>query len=199
MTICRIEPGRNKRYKIYGDGEYLFSLYKSELRTYRIKEDTDISEDIIREIYEKVIYKRAKERALYLVEKRILSTRMLRDKLHENEYSESIINRVVVFLEEYGYLNDTEFVHMYVNTYSRKKSRKQLRYGLIQKGISKELIDDFFENNDYAEEDCFNMQFECYIKNKNLSDPLIRQKVFRYFYGKGFTSAMICSQLKEQE
>lgn len=199
MLITRIEKGNGKRQRVFGDEQFLFSLYNQELKQFNIKENYDIDESIVTEILDTVIYKRARERALYLLERRPLSVHTMRDKLLQNEYPISIIDRVIDFLIKYHYLDDLEYVSMYVNTYSCNKSKRQLEYNLKQKGIGKNTIDTYFAENDFSEQECFHKQYYRYIRGKNLQDYPTRQKVFQYFYRKGFSSSLIESYMNEYD
>lgn len=199
MYITRIEAGRGNRYHVFGNDEFLFSLYGRELKHYHIIEGTEVSDSVIDSVLEKVILKRAKERALYLLERRPLSVSMLRERLRSNDYPETIIEQVISILEEYHYLDDKEYIRIYVNFYTNKKSRRQIIYDLLRKGVSKDIIDEYFENSEYSELECFECQFKRYTSGKNLTDNKVRQKVFRYFYGKGFSVSFIEKSLREQE
>lgn len=197
MLITKIEPGRNKRYRVFGDDTFLFALYKKELKYYHIEENVMLDESIISSILDEIIYKRAKERALYLLEQKPWTVALLQNKLRENDYPEAVINRVIQFLETYHYLDDENYIRMYVAAYSSKKSKKQIVYDLVRKGISKNYIDSYFEGADYSEQPGFEKQFQRYTRGKDLEDRLVRQKVFRYFYWKGFAVSLIESMLKE--
>ena len=191
MLITRIEAGRNKRYRVYGEDTFLFALYGKELKRYRIEENMELPESVIAVITDELIYKRAKERALYLLERRPLTASMLCSKLREGDYSDEIIARTIHFLEDYHYLDDKDYVRMYVEAYGRKKSKKQMMYELQRKGVCKEHIDTYFEEHEYLEKNGLMRQFDKYTKGKDLKDPLVRQKVYRYFYGKGFETSLI--------
>ena len=69
MTVTKIEAVSNSKnqYKIYVDEQFAFVLYKGELSRYHIKAGEDIGENVYREIYDEVIVKRAKLRALNLL------------------------------------------------------------------------------------------------------------------------------------
>lgn len=191
MLITKIEPGRNKRYRIFGDDRFLFALYGKELKRYEIEENQEVSDLLISSIREDVVYKRAKERAFYLLERRPLTASMLGIKLRDNDYPDDVIADIILFLESYHYLDDKDYVRMYVEAYSGKKSRKQMLYDLLRKGVSRELIDAYFEEAEYSEQESLLRLFTKYTKGKDLDDPLVRQKVFRYFYGKGFDTSLI--------
>lgn len=197
MLITKIEEGKGKKYRVFSEDGYLFSLYGKELKKYHIQENLMIDDAIISSILDEIIYKRGKERALYLLERRPLTEFMLRDKLKKSEYPVVVINRIVSFLYEYHYLDDLEYIRMYVNTYQYKKSLKQIKLDLRCKGITKENLEQFFYEYDYSDEESFQRQFDKYIRNKDLSDYKTKQKVFRYFYGKGFETSMIEYAIRE--
>lgn len=191
MFITRIEQGMGKRYRVYSDSVFLFSLYRSELNRYHIAIDTNVPEGIIAEILEDVIYKRAKERALYLLERRSYTCSMMRDKLISSDYPIEIANQVISFLQDYHYLDDMAYVRMYVETYSKSRSKKQIRYDLQRKKLSQNLIDECMSQMDDFDEECLKKQFVRYTRGKDLKDWKVRQKIFRYFYGKGFSHDLI--------
>lgn len=191
MVITNITKGKGKKYRVYGEDGYLFSLYGKELKRYHIMEQADVDDFIISSIMDEIIYKRAKERALYLLESRPMTEKMIRDKLKMNEYPDGIISRVIVFLYQYHYLDDMAYIELYIQTYASKKSKKQMVLDLQKRGISKDNLDVFFESNSYSDEMSFQKQFHKYIQGKDLSDFKVRQKVFRYFYGKGYDSSVI--------
>lgn len=197
MFITKIEQGNGKRYRVFSDEQILFSLYSYELRQFHIREHMDVDDATINEIQDTVLYKRARERALYLLEKRPLSIHMMREKLCQNEYPISVVEQVIDFLIRYHYLDDLEYVSMYVNTYSCNKSKRQLEYALMRKGIAKDVIVKYFAENSFSENDCFDKQYRRYVRGKNLQDYTTRQKVFQYFYRKGFSTSLIDSYLNE--
>lgn len=199
MLITKIEEGKGKKYRIYGEDGFLFALYGKEVKKYSLKEHVVIDDAVISSILDEIIYKRGKERALYLLERRPLTEHMIREKLTSNEYSDDIIDKVVDFLYKYQYLNDYEYIRMYVNTYRCKKSVKCLRLDLRRKGVSKDLIDTFFDEEDISDTDSFYKQFYRYTRNMDLSDIKIRQRVFRYFYGKGYDTSLIETALRKKD
>lgn len=195
MLITKIEPGKNEKYRIFGEDIFLFALYGKELKQYGFEENREVPASVISAITEELIYKRGKERALYLLERRPLTVSMLSDKLRDNDYSNDIIARIIHFLETYHYLDDEDYVRMYVETYGNRKSKKQIIFDLLRKGISKNTIDAYFEEHEYSEQASLLRQFDKYTRGKDLNDPIIRQKVFRYFYRKGFETSLIQSVL----
>lgn len=196
MYITRIEQGRGKRYKVYGEESFLFALYGKELKQYHIEENTELEDKVIAYLLEEIIEKRAKERALYLLEQKPYPIAQMITKLRENEYPDGVIEQVILFLKNYHYLDDEEYVKMYVEAYSDKKSKRQLTYDLASKGISQDIVNTYFLNNtEFSEVESIKRQLERYGKGKNLEDKAVRQKVFRYLYRKGFSASLIDATL----
>lgn len=197
MWISRIEASKGKRFRVYSDDTFLFALYTKELNRFHVRENMELEDTVIHCIREEIVWKRAKERALYLLERSALSTAVLKEKLRKNDYPADIVERVVEFLNQYHYLDDNAYVELYVHTYANSKSKRQIAYDLRNKGIAKEVIDACFERLEFSEEACLDRQLQKYIKGKDLQDYKVRQKVFRYFYNKGFATGLIETALKQ--
>lgn len=187
IVIDRIEKGNSQRYNVFSDDKFLFSLYNHEIKQYGLKAQSEIAHSVYIDILENVVKKRAKERALYLLERRPYSEYMLRKKLILNAYPNDIIDEVVEFLKQYRYLDDYMYIQMYVNQSVSKKSKKQFVFDLKRKGISKELLEQYFDEYPYCEEQRLSEQMERYVKNMDLQDWKVQQRVIRYFLGKGFS------------
>jgi SOS response regulatory protein OraA/RecX len=87
---------------------------------------------------------------------------------------------------------------MFVSAYGGRKSRRQMEQALLQKGIHRDLIQCYFEENEYSEEDSLKRQFVRYIQGKDLQDWKIRQRVYGYFYRKGFAGSEIEAMIHRQ-
>ncbi len=90
--------------------------------------------------------------ALTLLERCDRTASEMRRKLRERGYSEDDIENTMIFLEEYRYIDDREYVRRYIRAYSARKSISRLRGELAQKGILRELIDEAFEENPVDED-----------------------------------------------
>ena len=67
MTVTKIEPVTKTRYKVYVDGQFAFVLYKGELSRYHIAEDSELEEEIYQNLRKEIVLKRAKLRAMQLI------------------------------------------------------------------------------------------------------------------------------------
>ena len=113
MVITKIEPSSGKKYKVYLNDEFAFYLYKSELKIFSLKEGQELDEKIYKKITEEILTKRAKRRALYLLEKRDLTEYELQKKLEADKYKEDVIKEAVAYVKGFCYINDEAYAKRY--------------------------------------------------------------------------------------
>ena len=102
---------------------------------FHIEEENDLSEQTYEKIKEEILLKRARDRALYLLQSQGRTKAEMIQKLQKDGYPDDVIREVMSFLEEY------HFVVTVLNTgklYSCKlksrKSPRQIVFELQQKG-----------------------------------------------------------------
>ena len=91
------------------------------------------------------MYKRARERVLYLLKSSDKTEQELRRKLKEGFYPQEVIDYAIHFLKEHRFINDQEYAKRYVEFNSRKKSERQIEFELKRKGLDKEIIGDILK------------------------------------------------------
>ena len=89
MVVTRVEAVTKTKYKVYVDGQFAFILYKGELSRFHIAEDQELSQESYEKIRTEVILKRAKLRAMHLLNDMWRTEAQLREKLTRNEYREN--------------------------------------------------------------------------------------------------------------
>lgn len=144
MTVTDIVEVNKAKVRVHLDGEAAFVLYKGELRTYQIKENSQITDDTYQKIMQEVLSKRAKSRCMHLLQTRDYTRKKLSDKLKQGEYPESIIAEALEYLTSYGYLDDTRYARNYISYHIQDRSRKKIEMDLIKKGISRTDIQNVF-------------------------------------------------------
>lgn len=145
MTVTRVESVTKTKYKVFLDEQFAFELYKGELSRYHIAEGGEISETLYEKIRQEVILKRAKLRAMHLLNVADRTEADLRAKLKLNRYPEDIVEQAVAYVKSFGYINDERYVQMFILNRKERKSRKEIYAALVQKGIPGELLDAAFE------------------------------------------------------
>lgn len=183
-TVIKLEPKGN-RWHVYLDNDIDFLLYKSEVRKLNLVQDARIEEKQY-EIIVDTLYKRARERALYILDDAYKTKNQIIDKLKAGCYPEFIIDKVVGYLVEYDLINDDRYASMYIDFKASSKSKRQIVQDLYLKGLSKETIDSAFENNDFSEEDSLKKIIEKRKCRYDLTNQKDIEKFYRYLIGKGY-------------
>ena len=140
MQITRIEELNKTRCKVYIEQEFAFVLYKGELRLYKVKEGEDLTEEAYNTIMTEVLPKRAKLRAMNLLQKREYTTSQLRDKLKQGFYPASVLEEALDYVASFHYIDDLRYATDYIRCNEQSRSRKRIEQDLQNKGISKDMI-----------------------------------------------------------
>ena len=191
MTVTGITEVSNARVQIAINGEAAFTLYKGEVRSFHLKEGEDIPEEVYREIMETILPKRAIKRAMNLLKVRAYTVKQLTDKLKDSGYPEMIVEEAINYVSSFGYLNDGQYALDYIEYYKESKSRMKIFNSLIQKGISKEIVEESWEKS--TEDDNRNLEQEqilTWMKKKNFNPSEAsyeeKQRFSAFLYRKGF-------------
>ena len=168
MTVTKIEAVNNSksRYKVYVDEQFAFVLYKGELSRYNVKMGKEITEALYCEIYDDVIVKRAKLRALNLLNTMGRTEVQLRQKLKQSEYTDDVIEKTMQYVKSFGYVNDFEYARNFIQNRKEKKSRKELYMQLCHKGIDADILDKVFE--EYYDNSSSEEAISSILRKKNI-------------------------------
>ena len=201
MIITDVIPLDKKRRKVYIDNQYAFPLYLSELRRFNIETGNEITGDSLEKI-EEILYKRIRERILYLLDSSPRTEYEIRTKLFKSGYIEVYVTPVINRIKEYGYIDDYAYARMYSESLrnSKNNSRRVIEQKLYQKGISAEIISRIMDEVSIDETDLI---FKVLKKKKvdtenyNNMDYATRRKVYGYLISKGFAPSNISRCLGE--
>lgn len=201
MVVTQIAEVTNSRSKIYIDDAFAFVLYKGELRHYKIREGEVITQDVVNEILQTVLPKRAKLRGMSLLKSRPYTEKQMYDKLKQGFYPEQVIHEAIEYLMSFGYIDDVQYARNYVDYHSNVKSRRRLEQDLMQKGISKQEIQKAFQNweKEGGEVD-ESAQIQTWIRKKkydvHTADLKEKQRMAAFLFRKGFDAGSIQKALK---
>ncbi|MGN0376778.1 MAG: regulatory protein RecX [Suilimivivens sp.] len=191
MTVTGITEISKSRIRITIDDEFAFVLYKGELRLYHLEEGKEISEESYCEIVENVLPKRARLRAMNLLKTRAYTRKQLEDKLRDGGYPEKISEDAIHYVTSFGYLDDRKYAMEYIEYNRESKSRTKIFHSLMQKGISKEIVEEAWR--EIAGEESENLeqqQIQSWMKKKNFNPSEAtyaeKQKFSAFLYRKGF-------------
>lgn len=202
MTVTALEEMSKIRSRVFLDGEFAFVLYRGELRKYGIKEGAVLSEKDLQELYQEVLPKRAKLRAMNLLKSRTYTEKQLLDKLLLGGYTQELAQEAVSYVKSYRYIDDVAYAYDYMTCHMASSSQKEMQQKLMQRGISKEDIRKAAEQHMEYEEMPDEKELICrLLKKKNWYgkelDEKEKRRIYGFFYRKGFSQSAVSSVLRE--
>jgi regulatory protein len=120
------------------------------------------------------------------------SEKELSDYLTKKKCDPLISKRITESLKRDKFLNDQEFVRWWVEqrTILKPKASRVIKFELKQKGISKELIDQFFESEESSTSDftkALNLAEKKMVRLGKIEDKRkVYEKLGRFLASKGF-------------
>lgn len=142
MMITAITPIDKRKCKVFLEEGFAFALYRGEVERFDLAEGKELEEEVYGRILSEVLFPRAKERALYLLQVSGKTEAWMRRKLSDGGYPQEAADYVMDFLKEYRFIDDRAYAESYVRSYREKKSLRQIVCDLKQKGVCKEDIEE---------------------------------------------------------
>lgn len=144
--------------------------------------------------------KKARLRAMKLLERRDYTEAALRRKLINDGYLRETIDDAIEYVKSYGYIDDLRYALNYVRSSSAARSRRDIRVRLLDKGIEPGIIDEALDAEGAGEEEEDELIRRLILKKcskPSLLDYTGRQKLYAYMYGKGFDTHRVERILNE--
>ena len=140
---------------------------------------------------------KCKNTALRIIERAYKTEKEMRKRLSEKGYEKEEIDEAVNFLKEYKFIDDDSYVKLYIKEKIKSYGSQKIKYSLINKGISKEVIEEEL-NNIESEEMKQTALCLAEKKYKNLSKSendkfKLYNKICRYLISRGYEYDMVKS------
>ena len=158
------------KYRTTFDNGTTCVLYRTEAVRYSIMEGAFISEADYEKLITEVVGKRAKKRALHLLEQMDRSERKLREKLTQGGYPDCCVDAAIDYVKSFHYLDDYRFASTYVRYHQDSLSRRQLEQKLMAK-------------KHYDPDNCDEKEF---------------RRIYQFLMRRGFKSSQILSAMRSQ-
>ena len=116
-----------------------------------------------------------------------------------NIEDEDLLDDVIEDLKENGYINDNSYIERAVSEFVNLNnlSLKELKYKLMNKGLNKELIEDYFYNHsEELEQYEINSAKNIILKKSNNSEE---QEIIEYLLKKGYKIDLVRRAMEELE
>lgn len=204
MEVTRIEELTKSRSKVYIEQQFAFVLYKGELRLYHVREGRELSKQDYDTIMKEVLPKRAKLRAMNLLQKREYTTGQLRKKLTEGFYPEEIIEEALAYVASFHYIDDSRYALDYITQQESICSRRRIEHDLQLKGIDRDTIAGAWsrweENGGIQDEQ---MRIRELMAKRNYdpehTDYREQQKLYGWLMRKGYSGEQIRRAMKVRD
>ena len=141
--------------------------------------------------------KRARHRALHILERSDRTEQELRTKLLQN-YKPEAVEDAVAYVKQYHYLDDMRYAVNYLNSRGRVKSRQQVEQELLyKKGIARETLEAAIQEAEPQDE---REQIRLWMEKKQICPETASKEELRRFYlflmRRGFRSEDILSEFR---
>lgn len=203
MQVVNINYSKSKEvFEVVFEDETKLLLNYNIFEKYKVSVDMAFSEEEILEMKYFSDIERAKSRAINYISGKLKTKYEVRLKLKENGFAEDVIDKVLDILEKEEYLNDKVYCEIFIE--DKKKlngyGKNKIKSLLIQKGISKNIFEDFLNEFEYDEE--FDNALKMGIKKLELlsneeDNFKKKQKIINYLTYRGFGFDVINDVLKE--
>lgn len=201
MYVTHIEEADKRKAVVYVDEGESFPLYKGEIKRYGIGEMKELSDEDYRHILKDILIKRAKERAMHILQGADRTEKQIREKLEKGRYPSAVIDEVIRFLLKYEYINDYDYSVSYIKTYSKNQSERLMRERLRQKGVDRDIIatamEDTMKEVGYDSQSIIIDILRKKKYNNDTADIKEKNRVISYLMRKGFKYEDILDSIRK--
>ena len=202
VTAITQQKKDETRYNVFIDGEYAFALPMQDILYFKLKEGREVPEETVEYIQNSLIYIKAQDTALHYIGYKMRTVKEIRMKLEEKEFSEEVIEKVITFLQKYGYADDREYCRKYIKEKLRMKPKSgyALKIELKQRGISSRVIDEVMAETEVDEEgDAFR-----WLERKSRGiwppqDDKQKKKLYDFLLRKGYSYDIIGEAFRQMD
>lgn len=202
MELTAAQPRRKRLTQLFLDGEAAVKVDTETFLLSGLKPGDSISDEQLHELILASDKRRAREKALYLLEYRSHSKKELADKIARTASSREAAMEAAEHMEELGLVNDEAYARdLAKDLFTRKKfGRTRVRQELRLKGIDSELIEELLEQ--YGDEDGALENIRAVLEKKYSGwqeDEKIRRRAFAALQRLGYSYSLIQSAMRWED
>lgn len=190
ITALTTQKRNQERVNVYLDGDYAFSL--AWIAAANLQVGQALTNEEIADLQSDDALEKAKQSALRFISYRPRSIAEVQLNLRGKGYEETVIEQVIVRLQELDLLDDRAFAHYWVEQRESFKPRSQLalRQELFQKGVDRLIVEEVVSEVD--EIDAAHRAGQKKAKSlANLTQDEFHQKMAGYLQRRGFSYAIV--------
>lgn len=199
--ITKIEAQKTPdRVNIYINHVFAFGLYQNIRYEYNLKKGMCLDDDLVLELRTKEEVEKTKSYALYLLNYGDNTEKMLKEKLLKKDFKEEHILEAIEYCKSFSYIDDRLYAERFIKdkVNLNKYGSNMIRYKLIEKGVSKELIEEVLNlDKDLEYENAKKLATKKLSSYKNLEDQVIKRRLSGFLQRKGYDFSIINKLLRE--
>lgn len=188
IGVVSCVPSGKGRVQVCFDNGMSCRLYIREADRLQLETGGLLSEEQYHYLMSEVLQRRAKQYALHLLERMDRPEAGLRELLRSSGYPECCVEAAVVYVKRFHYLDDERYASNYIRYAQGKRSRRQLRQKLLEKGIHAEVADRMLDQEYEGDEEA---KIRSLLDKRHYDPETADRKEYartcRYLQGKGFS------------
>lgn len=195
MTVTDLISKKGHLISVEFSGGESVLIDKGVLIEECIHKDDELTPERVKELKIKSDYVRAKQRALWLLDRYVYTERRLKDKLKSAGFSEDISQKAVERLKELGVIDDSALALRFAEECLRRGISKRAAYAkLMQKGFDSKTIKQALQSTAFDEQEQLKELIERKYASKIAEGEA--EKVYAALIRKGFSYNAVRSALK---
>lgn len=199
MKITNVKRLKKSLVQLYIDGEEAVQIDKEVFMLSSFDIGSEIDDEELYELMKTSDYQRAKERALYYLERKNYSKKDLTSKIMQF-YSKETATEVTKKMEDLGFINDENYAQMYArDLFNLKKYGKQrVKTELYRKGIDKEIIAQILDEEEVESGD----NIATFLSRKYAlwqEDEKVKRRAVNALQRRGYSFSEIFKAMREME
>lgn len=140
----------------------------------------------------------AKSVAVRLLSRREHSAFEIRDKLLKRDFDSEEIDRVIIELQQGGWLSDERFAEAYIRMRQLKGfGPVRIAMELNERGVKEHIVDDYLHADDDSWRQTLEQQYRKKYKDKPIEDYSDKAKRIRFLQYRGFALDVIYQIVKD--
>lgn len=205
ITKLTVQKHNPERMSVFVEGTFAFGVHQNLVLEHGLHVGRTLTVEEQQAILEADQVTKARTRALDYLAHKPRTEFEVRRKLEQKEYASPVIERVVTYLHDRGYLNDEEYAEEYVRNrfaskgYGPVRLRQELRKRGVDRSLAEAAVDDFFEEADAldAAREKAEKGWARYAREEDARKR--RDKLYRYLKRRGYTYDTIRQVIDEVE
>lgn len=146
ITMIEVQKNNKDRFNLYLDGAFSMGIDSATYVHFNLRKDDVLTKEKLADIKRYDDYRRAINQAVMYLSYKKRTEKEIRDYLKKDDIPDDTISSVIQYCYDNGYINHHDYALSLMNTMinTTDKGPDVYRQKLFEKGIEKEIIDDYY-------------------------------------------------------